>query len=767
MNIQSQQNLGFGEWVSHLPYQRGLAVTQSPTKVYFGTDWSVMSIDKADFTLDFISKVSGLSTIGVSDASSGGLKYDPTSENLLIYYTNSEIDILTEDGVVNIADIKNNLGIIGDKRIYDVHFDEQDMAYLSTGFGVVSLNMENFEFGFTTQMGLKVFSTTTDDNNNLYAATEDGIYRLDMNQNFNFGDFANWELLGDEVGLPLIYEALDIDFYANQLWVVSENKIWTNPNNFFVEFISPESGEEFKFLSTEGPELMIGSRFPNQFKSRVQYVNQNLDISIGVLGCANFINNAIVDESGRTWYADEWDSFRYTDGIDGNCNRVYNDSPFSQTVSDLVVKDGVLYAASGGVTEGFNAQSNRNGIYVYKDGKWTNYKEGNPEIFRTEDFINIFKIALNPLNNNIYLGSFWAGLMEANLEENSFKLYNKDNSPIIGSTGAPDLEKVSGLAFDSQNNLWISSYEAEKPLIAYSAEGTFHSFAVNSSNRIASITVDDFDYKWIQATGASGGILVYDDQGTINNPSDDRQKFINSSNSLLLSNTVNCITKDLDGEMWVGTSNGPIVFGCDVFQTDSEGNEFCTGTLKTVLEDEIAARLLETEDIRCIGIDGGNQKWFGTRNGIFVQSPDGTEKVLRFTTENSPLFNDNIIDLEFDPESGVMYIATDRGIQGYKTNTTEGGKYHKPNVYAYPNPVRPDYDGVIAFKGLPRDATIKITDIKGQLVYESSALGGQATWSGRDYNGRKVASGVYLVFSNSTDINQDPDTAVTKVLIVR
>jgi hypothetical protein len=123
--------------------------------------------------------------------------------------------------------------------------------------------------------------------------------------------------------------------------------------------------------------------------------------------------------------------------------------------------------------------------------------------------------------------------------------------------------------------------------------------------------------------------------------------------------------------------------------------------------------------------------------------------------------------MEFDPESGIMYIASDRGLQAYQTTTTGGFQRHRSNVYAYPNPVRPEFEGLIAFKGLPRDATIKVTDIQGQLVHEGVALGGQATWDGKDYNGRKVASGVYLVFSNSRDINLDPDTAVTKVLIVR
>lgn len=758
--VQSQGNLAFGDWESHLPYQRGLSITQSPTKVYYGTDWSIMSVDKEDFSLDFISKVEGLSAIGISD-----IFYNEVSSSLFITYADSNIDILTPEGVVNVEDIKNNSGITGDKRINDVHF-YKNLAFFSTGFGVVSYNLENFEFGFTTQMGFQVFSTTTDEKGMLYAATEDGLYQLDLNRSFNFGDFANWDFVGEENGLPLAYEALDVAFFADHLFLLLNNEVVVKNTGMFTSFKTPFSGEEIKFISTDGPELMIGSRFEENFQSEVTYVDQNLEQSKGS-NCSNFITDVVMDGSGRIWYADEWNGFKYSDSKEADCKTLKTISPFSHTVSDLLVEDGTLYVASGGVSDGFNFQFNRNGVYVLEDGRWENLIEENTPIFKNEDFLNIFKIAAHPENDKIYLASFYAGLMEANLKENSFELFNSDNSPIIGSQGVPSIEKVSGLAFDSNNTLWVSLYEASKPLVAITEEGSLHSYEVRSSNRLGTITVDDNGYKWIQVAGVSGGILVYDDAGTPKDPSDDRQKFINSSNSSLRTNTINSITKDLDGDMWVGTTQGPIIFACggSVFSENNENN--CIGTIKPVLEDGIPALLLVTEDVRSIAVDGGNQKWIGTRNGIFVQSPGGTDKVARFTAENSPLFDNNIIDLEFDPESGVMYVASDRGLQGYQTTTSGGFQRHRSNVYAYPNPVRPDFEGLIAFKGLPRDASIKVTDIQGQLVHQGVALGGQATWDGKDYNGRKVASGVYLVFSNSRDINVDPDTAVTKVLIVR
>ena len=140
---------------------------------------------------------------------------------------------------------------------------------------------------------------------------------------------------------------------------------------------------------------------------------------------------------------------------------------------------------------------------------------------------------------------------------------------------------------------------------------------------------------------------------------------------------------------------------------------------------------------------------------------------MKFDTKNSPLIDNKISDLGFNPATGEMFIITPVGIQSYKTQTSGWSRTHTDDVYAYPNPVRPDYLGPIAIKGLVRDANVKITDISGKLVYETKALGGQAIWDGKDYNGVSAASGVYLVFSASENISASADAYVTKILIVR
>jgi len=192
----------------------------------------------------------------------------------------------------------------------------------------------------------------------------------------------------------------------------------------------------------------------------------------------------------------------------------------------------------------------------------------------------------------------------------------------------------------------------------------------------------------------------------------------------------------------------------------------CTGRRRIVNVDGFNGYLLETENVNTIAIDGANRKWFGTTNGVFVQSPDGLTQVAQFTNTNSPLFDNSITDIAVNPKDGEVWIGTQKGIISLRGEATEGGRVNSLAPYAYPNPVRPDYDGPIAIYGLARDANVKITDVAGNLVYEGTSLGGQAVWNGRDYLGRRAASGVYLVFATSSESFDSPDAIITKVVIL-
>ncbi|NNE29249.1 MAG: regulator, partial [Saprospiraceae bacterium] len=260
------------------------------------------------------------------------------------------------------------------------------------------------------------------------------------------------------------------------------------------------------------------------------------------------------------------------------------------------------------------------------------------------------------------------------------------------------------------------------------------------------------------------GLLVYDDNGTLNTPNDDNVRLIKTTNSQLPENRVRCIEVDLDGEVWVGTELGVVSFNCG---TSAFEPQLCQGFKQIVEVDGFRANLLETEDVRAIAVDGANRKWFGTTNGVFLMSPNGKEQLAFFNSDNSPLPDNFINDIKIHPESGEVFIATGSGLVSYKGEAVQGVPFHvEENAYAFPNPVRPDYFGPIAIKGLTRDADIKITDVTGQLVFQTRALGGQAVWDGNDYTGRRASSGVYYVFATSDDGLNSPNTLIAKLLFI-
>ena len=162
-----------------------------------------------------------------------------------------------------------------------------------------------------------------------------------------------------------------------------------------------------------------------------------------------------------------------------------------------------------------------------------------------------------------------------------------------------------------------------------------------------------------------------------------------------------------------------------------------------------------------MAVDGANRKWIGTKNGLWLISPDGDKIIYRFTVDNSPLLNNDVKRIAVDPTTGEVFISTLSGICSFRSTATEGSTSNS-NVLVFPNPVPPGYGGTIAIHGLVDNALVKIAELNGRLVYQTRALGGQAIWDGRNYKGEKTASGVYLVI-----IRDDSGTEkiVTKIVI--
>jgi hypothetical protein len=275
--------------------------------------------------------------------------------------------------------------------------------------------------------------------------------------------------------------------------------------------------------------------------------------------------------------------------------------------------------------------------------------------------------------------------------------------------------------------------------------------------------IDSYGQKWILWREHS--IVVFNDNGTPKDPSDDQVKHLSSAqgNGNLPGSKIFSIAEDLDGEIWIGSDEGVAV----IYAPENVFTQFNFDAQRILIPRNdgtgLADILLEFETITDIQIDGNNDKWIGTdRSGVYQISEDGLVEKNHFTTDNSPLYSNNITSLAINGETGEVFMGTASGIISYKGTAVDGGTTNN-EVYAYPNPVRPDYTGPVAIKGLVSNADFKITDVSGNLIYNGRAEGGQAIWNGTNFSGQRAQSGVYLVFV--TDDTGD-ETLVTKILFM-
>lgn len=754
IGFAQENELQIGQWQSHLPYHSGIWVTQSETTIYYASPFSLFTIEKEDFAVDFISTVDGLSDVGINK-----IKYNTTLDALLVIYNNSNLDLVKEKEVINFRDIQTNSSIVGDRTVYDVLF-EGNGAFLSTGFGIVKLNLEREEFEFTTFTGVPVFSMAIFEGF-IYAATEEGIYRVANNPAINFGDFNNWQLLDVADGFPAVYSSNAVAAHHNSLYVAINGALFRYQNGALTE-VYTEPDFSIGYLSAGNDYLIAGLTCNGDCRGKVLFFKADDSFLTSGGRCIDRPRYAIEEENGRIWYADQFRGIRFANEAGVGCNPLDFNSPASHNSSEILLANDKVYITAGGVASNQTALNRVDGIFVKEDNKWRVINRGTVPLLLEKAIDRDFnRIVVHPEDGRLFVGTFWGGLLE--IDGENYTVYNDENSSLQGAVGDDARERVAGLAFDEENNLWMSNHTAARPISVLKANGEWRNFNAPVKG-LLQCAVDLNGYKWFVA--GNEGILIFDDNGTIDNVNDDRMKLITPANSNLPTTRVNCLEVDLDGAVWVGTVEGPIFFDCG--ESIFEDTECSKGTLKRVEQDGIGAILLATENVQSIAIDGANRKWIGTDNGLFIQSPDGGEQIAFYNTENSPLFDNTIIDIAINQATGEAFIGTNNGVISLRGEAIAGGLINSANIYAFPNPVRPEYDGPIAIKGLARDANVKITDVNGQLIFETTALGGQAIWDGRDFSGRRASTGVYLVFSASKAVgfSGNPNIAVAKILFI-
>jgi hypothetical protein len=426
---------------------------------------------------------------------------------------------------------------------------------------------------------------------------------------------------------------------------------------------------------------------------------------------------------------------------------------------------GGVILAPGALTDLWTRTFVADGASLYSGQEWMNLS--NENLFGVTDIVDAaFKISSTG-EIQLYLSSWGKGIVKlegigSSESLDTVALFNTTNSSgVLKGVGgnASDL-RTGGITFDENGILWGVQSLVNTPLYSINQEGDFTAYSLSPG--ADGVALKDIVTKdgMIFIQSRTNGIYGYKDENGIGIK---RKITSGIGNGNLPSDKILSLAFDHDGELWIGTDEGLVVLYSPDNVFDGSGNRDARPILFE--EEGVVQKLLGENPVSAIHVDGGNQKWLGTRGaGLFLVSPDGLQTIHQFTAENSPLLSNTILSVATDPNTGELIIATDAGLIGFRGIATPGYVGTNPELAVYPNPIRPGYTGPLFIQGNTGDARIKITDVSGALVNDLQAAGGQAQWDGNKIDGSAVASGVYLIYATD-DLGEI--TAQGKVLIVR
>jgi len=703
-SVDAQLQLGpIGTWRAHFSNDSIQQVIKGD-QLYVVAANQIIQID-AKKEINYLNTTTGLHAIGIHK-----IAWHPIENQLVIAYKNSRVDILKGDQVTLIDDIQMS-NLFSDKAINDLIIFNNN-AYLSCNFGIVVIDLLKKEIKATyfpnnNRQTVKVLQTIIFQNK-LFALTENGIWSNTVDLN------STW-MLENSLGITGIKNMF---VFKNQLYFFNQQKIYPYKSNIAsyqinvgtIETISVDEDRILAGISyqTNGALIQL-----NGSQSNTVIIDSTILVKpIGLLKDGNTI---WVADFGKGLYEKNDQSKWFALG--GPLSAAYGSNAFS---------DHQLLMSYG---------TDKIGLSSLNEKGWSNLTQiENIKINYVE------AVSIDPKDQ-----SWWIGMgnqlihYDPNKKTIEQSIPNPPNGSIKSIQQKIDgtvalLKEGFGLVL-KENNQW-TSYPIQSSL--------------NATN-FKKIVVGNNGLSWIIGPKQQG-VVLFQKQ---NNQGIWRQLNTGKGSGNLPSMEVTAIVEDKDGSIWVGTDNGIAIFQC------TNINEACDAYLPIVESNGFNGYLFQKEAIHSISIDGANRKWIGTNNGAWLISKDGTEVLQHFTSENSPLPNNTVLAIGIEPSEGDVFFFTKNEIISYKGNATESALVQS-SIKIYPNPIAPNYDGPILIKNLVNNALVKITDINGQLMMQTRALGGQAVWNGRDQYQHKVASGIYLIFVRDDMGNEK---AVGKILI--
>lgn len=733
--------IGMNQWRIHFSAFKAQGVAETSSNIYMACSNGIINYDLEDNSVNQLTVTNGLSDLGIS-AISG-------SESVVaVGYVNGNLDIIEGNTVTNVPWIQT-AEISGDKTINNFYFDE-DYIFVSSSIGLILFDNIKKEIKDTYYpYEDPVVYDATIYNDTLYAATERGIYLAPKDRPF-LNDFAQWIRMED------LYENVDqdsiqhIETFGDRLVFAQDIEAFDSDSIYFYQNGTITSYEDnpvtVNSIRADEEKLILS------LTGSIQVINQDFtkgDIIFDYPEGKPAPEDCIFND-GHYWIADK------KSGLVKALNSWSAESVFSNTPSAdgsfrMDIQYGKVLVAGGSLTQNLQNVFSQNGVYLFENEEWTNYNaENQTEIDKNADW-DFISVAVNQNNTDEFAFASFSkgGLKIVKNNGDITEVYTAENSVL--ESDDDDRMVISDMKYDEDGNLWVINKGVE-PLKVFTPDGTQYSYTLGSLSNDKfpyRLLIDDEGNKWIAVTHV--GLVAFNEGGTFDDPSDDQWRTLSNSEGFgnLPSVFVRGLAQDADGEIWIGTEEGMVILYSRNRLYDGDFGEYDASPILLEVDGEVE-RLLGDTYVTAIAIDGGNRKWIGTNSsGVFCLSEDGTEEVYRFTAENSPLISNNVLDIKVDQLSGEVYFATESGLVSFRSDASLADREFS-SVSVFPNPVHPDFSGPITIQGLGYESDVKVTDISGNLIYQTVSNGGTVIWDGKTLAGDRVQSGVYLVWSGIT-----------------
>ena len=759
ISIHAQESK-IGTWKAYMSYQNATLVTETSNLVFAVYNGSLLSYSPEDEEVLTYSFREGLNDIKIAQ-----MGYSPEVKALVLVYENANIDLFFgRNNVVNISSIKDKT--ISNKTINSFEIIGK-CAYISTGFGIVEIDLTRREIKNQFRPGENT-TAMCQWGDYFYAATSTGIKKGLISS--NLADPENWEPFnlsnygGNEKRITkMVIFKEQLVFFDG-----SNNKTYYSTKEGSVKSLANGACKKLAVWN-EQLVLALGDRvfFYDDFNKYVSLVLTSEYKNIDAFGSK--------DTYWIAWGTQGLSKIKVKE-IDNN------QIVYEHIVSDIKVNSPLrnfcyylTYTADKLLVTGGNRRADRwnvpGTLMVYEDGKWFNFDDKAISQETGLPCLDFLSVVVDPRDPNHYFVATWGeGVYE--FKDNKFvNRHSRDNSSL--ETASPNSSswnryiRVDGLAYDKNNNLYMTNAHIQNVVNIFTAENEWISYFYQDlvSAIPNQILITKNNQKWISIfREGKTGIFVFDENNTIGNTTDDQcyysKTFVDQQGKDVGATTYLCLAEDLNGTVWAGTDNGPISFN----NATSVENGVCNRIISTDQYGE-GYILLEGQRVTSIVVDGGNRKWMGTEgSGVFVVDySNGDLHVENFTTSNSDLISNNIQSIAINNKTGEVFIGTDLGLVSYMSEAVEGSSDYS-SVYAYPNPVRPTSNNQVVITGLMNDSDIKITDMSGNIMQRGTSIGGQYIWNCSNQTGSTVKAGIYLVFATLSDGSQG---IVTKIMVIK